>query len=73
MKTLYESKGTAEAVSDEEISAAQKFLASREGIFAAPEGAATLAALKNLLKMGWIKPGEKTVLFNTGTGLKYIN
>jgi threonine synthase len=48
-------------------------LASREGIFAAPEGAATLAALKNLLKMGWIKPGEKTVLFNTGTGLKYIN
>jgi threonine synthase len=73
MKTLYESKGTAEAVSDEEISAAQKFLASRVGIFAAPEGAATLAALKNLLKMGWIKPGEKTVLFNTGTGLKYIN
>jgi threonine synthase len=73
MKALYESKGTAEAVSDVEISAAQKFLASSEGIFAAPEGAATFAALHSLMKKGWIKPDEKTVLFNTGTGLKYIN
>lgn len=72
MKALYESNGAAEAVSDEKISAAQKFLASGEGIFAAPEGAATFAALQSLLKKGWIKPYEKVVLFNTGTGLKYI-
>jgi threonine synthase len=72
MKALYESKGTAEAVSDMEITAAQRLLASIEGIFAAPEGAATLAALQSLLKNGWIRPDEKTVLFNTGTGLKYI-
>jgi threonine synthase len=59
-------------VSDGDITAAQRMLASVEGIFAAPEGAATLAALQGLLKKPWIKPDEKVVLFNTGTGLKYI-
>lgn len=70
---LYESKGTAVAVSDESIGEAQRELASMEGIFAAPEGAATLAALKELTKSGWVHPEERIVLFNTGSGLKYLD
>ncbi len=70
---LYESNGIAVAVSDESILAAQHQLATQEGIFAAPEGAATLAALKELTKTGWLQPEEKIVLFNTGSGLKYLN
>jgi threonine synthase len=72
LETLYESEGTAVAVSDEEIRAAQKELAVQEGIFAAPEGAATLAALKKLLEKDWLNPDDRVVLFNTGTGLKYL-
>ena len=69
---LRESNGTAVAVSDVEILDAQKRLASREGVFAAPEGAATLAGLMKLIQEGWVNPDEKIVLFNTGTGLKYL-
>ena len=58
---------------DETISKAQKELAAAEGIFAAPEGAATLAALKELVKQKWLDPAERVVLFNTGTGLKYLD
>jgi len=43
------------------------------GVFAAPEGAACLAAQVRLLKDRWIKPDETVVLFNTGTGLKYAH
>jgi threonine synthase len=73
LKDIYESNGTAVAVSDEVILESQKLLARMEGIFAAPEGAATLAALKELIKQGWIQPDEKIVLFNTGSGLKYLD
>ena len=73
LQDLYESNGTAVAVSDEAILEAQQELASQEGIFAAPEGAATLTAIKALLKTGWVQPDEKIVLFNTGSGLKYLN
>lgn len=69
---LYDSQGTAVAVSDEAITESQSELARTEGIFAAPEGAATLAALKELLKTRWIHPDERVVLFNTGSGLKYL-
>jgi len=69
---IYESHGSAVAVSDEAILEAQKQLASTEGVFAAPEGAATLAGLIKLIKAGWIDPDERVVLFNTGTGLKYV-
>jgi threonine synthase len=72
LRALYESQGMAIAVSDEEITASQQQLARSEGIFAAPEGAATLAALKCLVQKGWIGPDERVVLFNTGTGLKYV-
>jgi threonine synthase len=72
LKELYESDGTAVAVSDEAIGESQKQLAVTEGIFAAPEGAATLAALKDLVARGWVEPQERIVLFNTGLGLKYL-
>jgi threonine synthase len=72
LRILYQSQGTALAVDDEEILSAQRDFAHQEGIFAAPEGAATLAALQRLLAERWIKPAEHVVLFNTGSGLKYI-
>jgi threonine synthase len=70
---LAESRGNAVAVSDEAIRRAQAELASMEGIFAAPEGAATLAGLIELVEEEWVHPDESIVLFNTGTGLKYVN
>jgi len=72
LEYLRESDGNAVAVSDDAIIEAQKLLAKKEGIFAAPEGAATLAGVQKLLENGWINADEKVVLFNTGTGLKYI-
>jgi threonine synthase len=72
LSTLHESHGHAIGVSDEEILAAQKSLAVNEGIFTAPEGAATLAALEHLVKEEWVAPEESIVLFNTGSGLKYL-
>src|SRR5215211_4332944 len=73
LQDIYESKGTAVAVSDESILESQKQLAQMEGIFAAPEGAATVAALKQLIENQWVRPEERIVLFNTGSGLKYLN
>jgi len=73
LQDIYESTGTAVAVSDEAILEAQRQLASTEGIFAAPEGAATLAALRKLIEQKWIHPDERVVLFNTGSGLKYLD
>jgi threonine synthase len=72
LEALYESDGTAVAVSDQAIDEAQKELAAGEGIFACPEGAATLAGLKRLQESGWITADDQVVLFNTGSGLKYI-
>ncbi len=73
LQNIYESNGTAVAVSDEAILEAQKELARLEGIFAAPEGAATLAALQQLIDKKWVQPEERIVLFNTGSGLKYLD
>jgi len=70
---LRKSQGTALAVSDDEIMDALRTWATEEGIFAAPEGAAALAAYRRLLAGGFFKPGQKVVLFNTGSGLKYID
>lgn len=72
LNDLRESNGTAVAVSDEAILEAQRQLGRLEGIFAAPEGAATLAALHILVQKKWITPDERVVLFNTGSGLKYL-
>jgi threonine synthase len=70
---LRSSAGTAVAVSDAEILDAQRALGRMEGIFAAPEGAATLAALRKLVVQKWVSPQERIVLFNTGSGLKYLD
>jgi threonine synthase len=64
-------QGTAVTASDEEMLAAGKELASMEGIYAAPEGAATVVAARKLVKERWIKAHERVVLFNTGCGYKY--
>jgi threonine synthase len=73
LNDLRESQGTAVAVSDQAILEAQRELGRLEGIFSAPEGAATLAALKELVRQSWIRPDERVVLFNTGSGLKYLD
>ena len=72
LRDLAQSNGTALSVSDSDILKSQRHLASIEGIFAAPEGAATLAGLVKLVQDGWVKSDEKIILFNTGTGLKYL-
>ncbi|HXJ07569.1 MAG TPA: threonine synthase [Candidatus Acidoferrum sp.] len=71
LRMLRQTRGTALTVTDEEMLRAGKELASLEGIFAAPEGAATVSAARKLAASGWIKPHESVVLFNTGTGYKY--
>ena len=67
---LRETNGTAEAVSDKEILAAQRLLASTEGIFAEPTGVAGLAGLVKLVSLGRVKKDETVVVLITGSGLK---
>src|ERR1700674_1144753 len=71
LSMLRQTKGIALTVTDEEMLHAGRELASLEGIYAAPEGAATVIASRKLAASGWIKPEETVVLFNTGTGYKY--
>jgi threonine synthase len=73
LRVVRASGGTAIAVSDDEIQKAQKDLAQFEGIFAAPEGAATYAGLIKLVESGWLERDARILLCNTGTGLKYIS
>jgi threonine synthase len=70
---LRTSGGTAVSVTDDEIMQAVHEWASTEGIFAAPEGAASLVAYRKLIASGFLKPNDRVVLFNTGSGLKYID
>src|SRR3989440_2235297 len=72
INALPASGGTALAVTDEELIDATKEIGAAEGIFCAPEGAACLPALKKMLTNGSVKPNERVVLFNTGSGVKYI-
>jgi threonine synthase len=71
LSMLRQTQGTALTVTDEEMLHAGRELASLEGIFGAPEGAATVIAARKLAGSGWIKPQESVVLLNTGTGYKY--
>ena len=71
LKMLKQTGGTSISVSDAEMLEAGRELARSEGIFAAPEGAATVSAARKLAAAGWLKPGETVVLFNTGSGYKY--
>ena len=72
LDALRQSGGTAVAVTDEELIKATREIGAAEGIFCAPEGAACLPALKKLIKSGEVKHGERVVLFNTGSGVKYM-
>ncbi|MBC8136231.1 MAG: pyridoxal-phosphate dependent enzyme, partial [Fibrella sp.] len=72
LRALRESNGTAVAVSEKAMRDAWQEMASLTGNFVAPEGAATLAALHQLRESGWVKDDERVVLFNTGSGLKYL-
>ena len=71
LDAIYNTNGYAVAIEDDVILQSQQMLATHEGIFSCPEGAATLSAAIKLSHDGWIKPNEKVVLLNTGTGLKY--
>ena len=64
--------GTAIAVSDDEMMQAGVRLASDDGVFVAPEGAACIAAMEKLLASGFLQPDERMVIYNTGAGLKYL-
>src|SRR6266567_1946636 len=70
---LKKSHGTAVSATDEEMLDATRHWAKVEGIFAAPEGAASLVAYRKLRANGFFKPEDTVVLFNTGTGLKYLD
>jgi threonine synthase len=72
LSALRASSGAAIAVDESEIEDAVGLLARTEGIFAAPEGAAAVAGLRRLLDSGLVDPGARIVLFNTGSGLKYL-
>ncbi len=71
LRTLRESGGAAVAVPDASIVPAMRRLGRTEGIDACPEGASTLVGLEMLLADGAVRPDERIVLFNTGTGLKH--
>jgi len=73
LDAIRDSKGAAIAVTDEELIAGAREIARREGIFAAPEGGACLPALRKLIDRGKVKLGERVVLFNTGSGIKYLD
>lgn len=72
LDALRASQGGAIAISDDAMLLVTREVGEAEGIFVAPEGAACYAALKRLLAAGTIKPEESVVLFNTSTGLKYL-
>ena len=70
---LRKSGGVALSATDEEILDATRHWARVEGIFAAPEGAASLVAYRKLLSSGFFSADDTVVLFNTGSGLKYLD
>ena len=72
LQAIRESNGTAVAVADEDMIDAGLLLAEREGLFAAPETGACVAALRVLLASGFLHPEERIVIFSTGSGLKYL-
>ena len=72
LDALHASRGGAVAVTDDAMIACTREVGALEGVFVAPEGAACYAALKTLLAAGTVRPEESVVLFNTSTGLKYL-
>ena len=73
LQALRESGGGALTVSEEEMLAEMKVVASLEGMFVCPEGAAITAALRKLIAAGTLSPDQSILLLNTGSGLKYLD
>lgn len=73
LQAIRESAGTALSVSDAEMLAEIPRAGKAEGIFFCPEGAACVAALRRLIVSGWIKPDDDVLIFNTASGLKYLD
>jgi threonine synthase len=73
LNILRQSNGGAIAVDDEEMIRVAREVGSSEGLFVCPEGAACFAALKTLRAAGKIVSGERVVIFNTGSGIKYLD
>ncbi|MCH7377391.1 threonine synthase [Aeromonas sp. MR19] len=71
LDALYRTEGCAIAVDERAITAEIRQLASQEGSFVCPEGAAAFAAARQLREAGWIREGERVVVLNTGAGIKY--
>lgn len=71
LDAIYDTGGTAVAVDDEALLAAQELCARLEGAFVCPEGAAAFAAVRLLRKDGWLAEDEEVVVLNTGAGIKY--
>ncbi|WP_421245786.1 threonine synthase [Aeromonas sanarellii] len=71
LDALYSTNGYAIAVDDRAIQSEIRQIASREGSFVCPEGAAAFAAARQLREAGWIKEHERVVVLNTGAGIKY--
>ncbi len=72
LEALRASDGTAVTVTDAELVAAVKEIGAATGIFTAPEGAACLPALRKLCESGEVSEGDSVVIFNTGSGVKYL-
>jgi len=72
LDAIRQSGGTAIAVTDEELIAATREIGAAEGVFCAPEGAACLPALRKLVQAGMVDKNDRVVLFNTGSGVKYM-
>jgi threonine synthase len=73
LRVLRESNGTALSVSDDEMLAEIPHVGKAEGVFFCPEGAACVAALRRLTAQGWIKSTDEVLIFNTASGLKYLD
>ncbi len=72
LEAVRASCGTAVAVPDDAMAEGVRKIGRATGIFAAPEGGAVAAAVPELLRLGRLQPDEEVVLFNTGSGLKYV-
>ena len=72
LRAIRESGGGAVAVPDAEMQRWVEIMGAATGIFAAPEGGATAAAVPRLIEMGLVAASDEVVLFNTGSGLKYV-
>ena len=73
LRALRESNGTALSVSDQEMLAEIPHIGQAEGIFFCPEGAACVVALRRLIEQKWIKTTDEVLIFNTASGLKYLD